>query len=168
MRTLALRSRWLLSVLLLAGAALFVIGVTVERNSGDTHNEGVTESVEGGEEAEHNEAAEAGEHDSEAQPDEHGEDERVLGLDIESVPLVASAALASVVLAIGVWLRQDRWLLWLVAGFALGFAVLDVAELAHQIDKNRTGLAVIAAAVAAIHLAAASVATLQATNEQNC
>lgn len=47
--------------------------------------------------------------------------------------------------------------LGLVALVALVWAVLDVRELLHQLDESRTGIAVVAAAVAILHLAAAAV-----------
>jgi DMSO/TMAO reductase YedYZ heme-binding membrane subunit len=37
----------------------------------------------------------------------------------------------------------------------LAFAVLDVAEVVHQLDTSRAGLAIMAAIVAALHLGAA-------------
>ena len=40
------------------------------------------------------------------------------------------------------------------------FAVFDIAEIRHQLDESRTGLAVLAAVIAAAHLAAAATAGL--------
>jgi hypothetical protein len=60
--------------------------------------------------------------------------------------------------------RRDRWLLWTVAAFAALFTVFDIAELLHQIDENRTGIAVLAAVLAVIHAAASLVAGTRATN----
>jgi hypothetical protein len=40
-----------------------------------------------------------------------------------------------------------------------------VAEVVHQIEENRTGIAIIAASVAVLHAAAASVAQTRATDE---
>jgi O-antigen ligase len=84
-----------------------------------------------------------------------------LGVDIEAAPFVALAVLASLGLAAAAWLRP-RWLLLLlvVAATMLAFAALDVREIFHQQDESRTGLAVLAAAIAALHLAAATVAGL--------
>jgi Flp pilus assembly protein TadB len=82
-----------------------------------------------------------------------------LGIDIESAPFIALAAAASLLLALGAWLRP-RWVLLLV-GIALAmlvFAALDVREVFHQSDESRTGLAVLAGFVALLHLGAAAVA----------
>jgi hypothetical protein len=82
-----------------------------------------------------------------------------LGIDIEAAPFVALAAAASLLLALGAWLRP-RWLLLLVtiAGAMLVFAALDVREVFHQIDESRTGLAVLAGFVGLLHLGAAAAA----------
>ena len=82
-----------------------------------------------------------------------------LGVDIEAAPFVALAAGASVLLALGAWVRP-RWLLLLVviAAAMLVFAALDVREVIHQSDESRTGLAVLAGFVAVLHLGAAGVA----------
>jgi hypothetical protein len=84
-----------------------------------------------------------------------------LGIDIEAVPFVALAALVSLGLAVAAWLRP-RWVLLLlvIVVTMLAFALLDVREVFHQSDESQTGLAVLAAVIAALHLAAAAVAGL--------
>ena len=84
-----------------------------------------------------------------------------LGVDIEAVPFVALAVLVSLGLAGAAWLRP-RWLalLVVVAATMLAFAGLDVREVFHQQDESRTGSALLAAAIAALHLGAAGVAGL--------
>jgi hypothetical protein len=86
-----------------------------------------------------------------------------LGIDIEAVPFVVLAALVSLGLAAAVWWRP-RWLalLVVVAATMLAFTALDVREIFHQNDEGQTGLAVLAGAVAALHLAVAIVAGLMA------
>ena len=42
----------------------------------------------------------------------------------------------------------------------LAFAALDIQEAVHQSDEARIGLAILAGVVAALHLAAAALATL--------
>jgi hypothetical protein len=55
-----------------------------------------------------------------------------------------------------------------VAGVAmLAFAALDVREVFHQGDINESGLAVLAGAVAALHLAAAAVAAAMASRSRD-
>ena len=81
---------------------------------------------------------------------------RPLGVDIEAWPFVALAALSSLAFALGVVMRPgDQRLLIVVALAMLAFAALDVREIFHQHDESRTGLALLAGFVAALHLAAA-------------
>ena len=49
----------------------------------------------------------------------------------------------------------------LVAVVAGAFAVFDLAEIAHQLDEDNTGLVVLAAAVAVLHATAAGLAFRQ-------
>jgi hypothetical protein len=143
------RLRWLLGSLLIAAAALFAIGVATE---GDSHHEtGAT--VESGE---HVEATEQTEHNGQVEASETSE--RVLGIDLESTPFVVLAVGISVVLAAATW-RNDQKLILLVATvFAAAFAVLDVAELAHQVKQSATAIAVIAGIIAVMHAVAAFLA----------
>ena len=165
-----LRARWLLSALLVIGAALFAVGVAAERNSEDDHrDEPVATQVDEGEEAEPNDAAETA---KETQADEAGDrheqeegGESVLGINAESTPLVVIGVGMSIAFAVLVWFRRDRWLLWTVAAFAALFTVFDVAEMLHQIDEDRTGIAVIAGVLAVVHASATLVAGTRATNE---
>jgi hypothetical protein len=155
-----MRLRLTLVALILAATAAFVIGVAVERGDEAGHHGESTElaSGESGTEV-------TGEHD-EAAPgqggasDEHADEElRPLGVDVEAWPFVALAAAASLALAAAAWLNPRRGaLLAFIAVLMLAFAVLDVREVFHQADIDETGLAVLAAAVALLHLAAAAVA----------
>jgi Flp pilus assembly protein TadB len=152
--------RWALVVLLAASTILFAVGVIAERAPA-THAEASNgESDEA--EAAHDEAAESaagapegaerGESASEAD-----EDERLLGIDLESTPLVVLAVLAGLGLAVLAATRvgQLRAFLLAVAVIALVWAVLDIREVAHQLDESRTGIALMAIAVAVLHLATA-------------
>lgn len=168
LRDLAQR-RWLLSSLLIAGAALFVIGVTAERNTADTHTETSTETAQtdttahveeaGGEEAPHTEeSATAQEGHTESSS------ETVFGVNLESTALVIVAAIASLTLAALTWRWNLRLLLVAAVAFAVVFAVVDIAELVHQIEESRVGIAALAAAIAVLHIVAALVAEQRATN----
>jgi drug/metabolite transporter (DMT)-like permease len=92
-----------------------------------------------------------------------GDGERALGIDVESPDLVATAVVVSLLLAALVWRRPTRRLLLLIAVAAAAFAVLDAAEVAHQLHENRTGLALLAGLIAALHAAAAALAIHQTT-----
>jgi hypothetical protein len=83
--------------------------------------------------------------------------------DVESPLLVMAAVVVSLVLAGLVWRRPDRPLLIVIAVVAAAFAVLDAAEVAHQLDEDNTGLALLAGLVAALHAGAAVLAIHQAT-----
>ena len=146
------RGRWLLGALLIAAAALFAVGAARE---GGSHSEKSvsTESVE------HNESGEQAGHAAATESQE-----RVLGLNLESTPLVVVAVVVSVALAVATW-RTSHKLVLLIAGlFAVAFAFLDIAELAHQINKSAAGLAVLAGVIASLHLAAAFVARQRGHN----
>jgi hypothetical protein len=147
------------AALLVVCAALFIVGVITE---GDTHAETTEpaadhdEAVKGAEgETGHDEAAEA----SGAGHNESA-DERILGVDVESPGSVVLAVAVSVALAVGLWIRKQRWLAVSAAAAAIAFALFDVAEIAHQLDETRFGLAVLAGVIAAGHLAAAATAGL--------
>lgn len=129
----------------------FALGIAVERATvAEPHTETAT----------HDEASEEG-HEvggGEAAP-EATSDETVLGLNLESTPLVVAAVVGSLLLAGAVWVwPRSRPLLVVVALAMLAFAVLDIAEVAHQLDESRVGVATIAVIVAALHLAAVATA----------
>jgi hypothetical protein len=158
-----------LVVLLVASTMLFTVGVIAESSVKDEHDESSevsgehTESAEagadteageeGGEEAAHDEGSEPVAHEDE-------EDERLLGVDLESTPLVIAAVLTGLALAAlaASSVGSRRPFLLAVVAIGLGWAALDIREALHQIDESRAGIPVLAAAVAALHLAAAGTA----------
>jgi hypothetical protein len=72
---------------------------------------------------------------------------------------VILAVLASLALAFAAWTRPRSTAVLVVVALAMvAFAAFDVRELFHQLDESKTDLAVVAGAVAALHLAAACVA----------
>jgi hypothetical protein len=156
----------------------FVVGTTIERNSKESHPEtpaaaqsqGSSESHAEGGESEAERAAESGGEGESAHTSEGGEaggEFQPFGVNIEAVPFVLLAALVSLGLAAAVWTRPRNLLVLGVAAAAMVlFAVLDVREVFHQIDENRTGLAVLAGVVAALHLAAATAIGLLARGDR--
>ena len=179
---------WLLSSLLIAGAALFAIGVAAERNANDTHTEistgaetantgapstktttptGEAAEAGGGEVAPTDqttgETAPTAEPAGEAAGHSESRSETFLGLNLESTPLVLIAAAASVALAVLNWRRNVRSLLFATMAFAGVFAVFDIAEVAHQIKESRAGLALLAATIALVHVVTTVVAEQRAT-----
>jgi hypothetical protein len=165
--------RSLLVALVIAATAAFVVGVSIERGSGPAQHaarEAVAPTDEtheaGGEgEAQHTEGESAGGTTNAAEP--HAE-LRPLGVDVEAWPFVLAAALASLTLAAGGWLRPRLTpLLTLVAVGMLVFTALDVREVFHQADISESGLAVLAGVVAALHLAAAAIAAAMASRTRD-
>jgi hypothetical protein len=167
--------RALLAALIVTATAAFVVGTTLERNNQHTES-AATLKGEGaaatGESASHRRAEGLPPETTRESPATHAAEGgakhthaelKPLGVDIEAVPFVVVAALASLGLAAAAWARP-RWLplLLVVAATMLAFAALDVREIFHQNDEGQTGLAVLAAAVAALHVAAGTVAGLMA------
>jgi hypothetical protein len=161
--------RSLLLALVIAATAAFVVGVSIERGDEPAQHaaseaaapaqEGQEAGGEGETQHAEGESAEGATNTAEA----HAE-LRPLGIDVEAWPFVAAAAVASLALAAGAWLRPRLApLLTLVAVAMLAFAALDVREVFHQADINENALAVLAGAVAALHLAAAAVAAAMAS-----
>ena len=166
--------RAVLVVLIALATAGFIVGTTIERNSEDDHADAAAEIQAEGTHSEEGEAAEepgeAGEEHSEegesAAEDTHDESDeefKPFGIDIEAAPFVALAAIVSLALAAAAWTRPG-WtlLLGVIAVAMLAFAALDMREVFHQSDEDETGLAVLAAVIALLHLAAAAVAGLMA------
>ncbi|MET8413002.1 hypothetical protein ABZV34_33890 [Streptomyces sp. NPDC005195] len=154
-----------LAVLLLACAALLTIGACVEHRSGSDHHDTQTAATgesgrENAEQPGHTEGDEgkqpeagAGAHTE--QPRDESK-ETVLDVPVESPAAVAAMGAVSVALAAPVWRRPVRPVAAVLAAFTVGAAVLDVAEVAHQVTENRTGLAALAGLIAALRLLTAA------------
>jgi hypothetical protein len=151
------RLRVALVLLLVGSGLLFAIGSTIERHQ--HHNEQPAATAGNGESGES-----GGESGSEGGT-EHAEKSRgeagvkILGVNTESLALTIVAVVASLLLALAVWLRRwHRLILLLVAGFGLVFAAGDGRELVHQLDESNAGIAAIAAILIVLHLAVAALA----------
>ncbi len=170
----SLSLRALLITLLTASAALFAVGVAIERSqpthsaareATETHATTAAPATEthaaGGETSGEATAGEASSTEAPASQSAVTEvtSERVFGINPESIGLVIAAVLVSLLLALAVWrLPTARRLLLLVALIALAFGIFDIREAIHQVSESRTNLSVVAAIVAALHLAATAVA----------
>lgn len=169
------RARTFLTVLLLTSAALFAIGVAMERHDERSESRGKAaniggllladaggegETAAGGETSGETPAERRAEGHSETRAEHRAEhaNERVFGVNLESSPLVGAAVAVSFLFAVALWLTPNPLVPLAIAGFALVAAVFDVREVFHQIDASRAGEATIAAVVAMLHLAAAAVA----------
>lgn len=163
------------AALFLITAVLFVVGVSTEPDSHDETTEARAQTSHSGPdrgEQAHDESAEEGEgaHDEATEAgeahDEEGEEETLLGLDLESPAAIALAAIVSAGLAAALLFRPLRPVALAGIVFGLLFAVLDIAEVAHQLDESRAGYAVLAIVIAAGHVAAA-LASRQTLTQRN-
>ena len=153
MRTQLTRLRAVLVLLLVGSGLLFAIGSTIERHQ--HHNEPAAANKPAGESG-----GESGGETSSGERTKHAEKSHgeagatILGVNTESVALTVIAVVASLLLALAVWLgRWPRLVLLCVAGFGLVFAAGDGRELVHQLDESNAGLAAIAAILIGLHLA---------------
>jgi hypothetical protein len=179
----------LLSALLLVGAALFAVGIRLERNASDSHDatttsetpaahvEGATEEGSS-EEAGHSETGHSKTGHSKTGHSKTGHSKTghsetghsegtaktVLGLNLESNVLVVGGIVLSLALALLALQTARRSTLIAVGTFAALFMVFDIAEVRHQLNNSHIGIAVIAAAVAAVHLCAVVLSWQRATS----
>jgi hypothetical protein len=144
------RLRWALVALLVASTALFTVGVVAERS----HPEPTSTHVEAA-----HEEGEAGERPEQVEPDE-----TLFGIDLESTPLIVLAVIVGLALAalVATQFGMRPGVLAAIAVVALAWAVLDVREIAHQLDESNTGIALVALAAAVLHATAAALALLLA------
>ena len=141
-----------LVALLIASTALFTVAVLAERAQAN-ESTAVTEA-----------------HTGEASEDAHAETkEKLLGIDTESTPLVVVAAIAGLGLAALAASRFGRApaVLLTIAIVMAAWAALDVREAVHQLDESNTGIALLAIAVAILHLAAAALAARMSTRARH-
>ena len=166
------RLRAVVAILLLVGAALFIVGVAVERAAiaNETSTSALPSTAESSPHVEGSGAegtgiegsgTEAGQPATPA-PETHN-NEAILGINVESWPLAIVAAIVSIGLAFAAWRGRHRAILLAVVVFALTFSVLDLREVIHQSSEGRTGIVVLASLIALVHLAAAALATFVAT-----
>ena len=157
------------AVLFVVAAALLVVGVSTEDSQSETGKAVHDETAEATGSDKATELAAGSESGDDAGADEpvaaepepdHDEEERLLGVDVESPAAVTAAVIVSLGLAVGLWLRNRRWLAIVSVGVGVVFAVFDIAEIRHQLEESHTGIAALAAVVATAHLAAAVTAGL--------
>jgi hypothetical protein len=153
------------AVLFVVTAGLFVVGVSTEPDVHDESSE-VTDSHDEATDAEaEGEAHDEGAGDAGAATHDEAEGETTLGIDVESPVSITAAVVVSLLLAGLLWARPTRAVGLAGVVVALGFAVLDIAEVAHQLDESRTGYALLAGAVAIGHAVAALLAGRVARSE---
>jgi hypothetical protein len=165
------RLRRTLVALLAVSTVLFAVGAIAEHSSRDTHTEPAvahaddsadeaTAAERTGDQADESPghvAAEREATDSGAKP--ASAENTVLGVNVESRPLLIVGVLAGLglaTLAAGRIGRRRDFLIAVIA-ITLPWTALDVREVGHQLDESRTAVAVIAIVVAGLHIAAAAI-----------
>ena len=155
------RRGFVVGVMLLLATVFFVWGSFAERS---VHHDANAVAPSGGaaangESAAHRAAEGGGSEGTGAvgSVSESGE-YRPLGFNLESTPLLLGGAAVSALLAGLVIVRPRREVLIVVAMLALVFTALEVAEIAHQIDANKTGFVVLALLAGILHALTAGLA----------
>jgi len=151
--------RLVLVALLIVATALFAAGVIAERSGESTEPAGVRAAEAQGGEREEGETQ--GLDEDRPEPAAHADErERVLGVDVESTPLIVLAVAAGLGLAALAATPLGRLpaVLLTIAVIAIAWAALDVREAVHQLDESRSGIATIAIIVSVLHLAVAAIA----------
>ena len=168
--------RWTLVALLVASTALFAVGVIAERSSTDTHTEpAAAHAAEtGGESGEPRAPTARAARRRRPRPAK-----RATSNPRPRMPSTSGCSAS-------MWSPRRSWCSrcspasrsrrWRPAGSAcdaascspssssaLAWAALDIREVVHQLDESRTGVAVVAMAVAALHLAVAAISGRLAT-----
>ncbi len=153
------RRRILIALLLAASGLLFFVGTRIEAHTGGRQEQGghvehPAESGGGHEQSEggapsHVEGETTSEPTAEAGHSESSE--KVLGLNLESLPFAIAVTAISILLAVLVAFTASRAVIVAVVGISAGAAVFDVLEVVHQLDQSKPSLAVVAALVLALH-----------------
>jgi hypothetical protein len=141
------RLRFLAAALLLVATALFAIGVSLERRGDDHRGEEASEQTHHGEE----EVSRPDLHAERELADAHDET-TILGINAESTGAVTSAVVVSLLLAAAIAVTRSRLVLIATVFFGLAFALLDVAEMLHQLNNAEVAVGLLAAAVGTLHL----------------
>jgi hypothetical protein len=167
--------RLITALLLIASAAAFTTGVTVERHTAASETQHATEGHSTAEPAASDspspsgdgDHAESGSSSEKAPASEHAaahaaeqSSEKILGINPEATGLVVAAVLLSLLLA-ALMLTLSSPVAAAVTALAMAaFAGLDIFELAHQLHESHSGLAALAATVGFVHLLTAAAALL--------
>jgi hypothetical protein len=151
-------TRLITAGLIIAAAAAFASGAAIEHHAAtsEQHTELHVGPGAPGEQAGGAEGAATRENTA-AHAAGHGS-ETLLGINPESTGLVVTAVVASLLLAALILTISSPLLAAAVAAVMLAFTALDIREVIHQLNESRPGLASLAAAIAALHLAASAAA----------
>jgi hypothetical protein len=156
-------ARLITAALLIASAAAFAAGATIEHRTASSESPPVRheQRPEAGTAGE-NPASAKGAASSERSAAHAAENssETLLGINPEATGLVVTAVAVSVLLAALILTVSSPLLAAVVALVMLAFTALDIREVIHQLNESHPGLAALAATIALLHLAAGAVALL--------
>lgn len=165
MGTIRLSLRAWLAALLVASALLFFAGIYLELGTTATETPVATvpsgnpeaSPAEGGGtgEAGHSDAPAASAGGAGETDAEHAAEARPFGIDLESPIPVGAAIVISLVLALAVLRMTYPLVPVAIVGFALLLTLFDLLEVNHQLGASRSGIALIAGILAALHLVTA-------------
>lgn len=161
MDRLSLRA-WL-AVLLVGSALLFFVGIYLEREVSAPERPVATtpssqpdasqaEGAGEGAEAGHSDAPVASVEAAGETAGEHAAEARPFGIDVESPLLVGAVIVISLVLALAVLRISTPLVPVSIAVFAAIFALFDALEVSFQLATSRSGLALIAVVLIALHV----------------
>jgi hypothetical protein len=156
--TVSVRRRWAAGIvagLLVAAAALLILGVVFEGHTESGAEHPVVAATGEPQEGHHDESTEGTHAEPATGPDNPGGEaaERLTGISVESTLVVTLGAVASIALAVAVWLRPSRPVLAMVVTFTAAALVLDTLEISHQLRADRIALAALAGVIAALRVA---------------
>jgi hypothetical protein len=152
-------ARLITAALLVASAAAFATGTTIERHTASSESQTAQQDQRHHSEADGPGGNSAGEESTTSgeapatSAAEHGS-ETLLGVNPEATGLVVIAVAVSLVLAALILTVGSPLLAAAMALVMLAFTALDIREVTHQLNESRSGLAALAATVALLHLAA--------------
>ena len=150
-----------LILFLLASAVIFAIGTSIERGRS---SEARHETISSSESTFESSGEEPGAESHPAPTESSGE--TIFGINPDAPWLVAVVVAITLLLAAAIWVRNERWLLFVVVLFGLAAAVFDVRELVHQVDERRASLIALAAVLAAVHLGVSGLAAATVWRER--
>jgi hypothetical protein len=138
----------LAALLLLLATVAFGIGIGIEKAEEGEHSESAAIEQPQGDGT-----------PAEAAAPEEGHEEEILGIEVESTPLVVTGVVVSLLLALALWRLPRRAVLALGALFCLAFAVLDGIEVSRKLGEETT-IAILALAALVLHAGAAAAAAM--------
>ena len=143
-------ARLITASLLIASAAAFATGATIERHTASSESQPAQhQHAEAGQPPENPAGTEpaAGRESTATHTTEHNS-ENLLGINPEATGLVVVAVALSLLLAALILTVGSPLLAAGVALAMLAFTALDIREVAHQLHESHSGLAALAAAIA--------------------